>query len=393
MSALFLIVLVDLIGFGIIIPLLPFFAEHFGASPFQVGLVMASYSASQLVAAPVWGRLSDRIGRRSVLLATLIGMAGGSLLLAFTDSLWMLFAVRIATGFMAGNISTAFAYVADITRPEARARGMGIVGAAFGLGFIAGPAIGGLLAGADPANADYQTPAFAAAALSALAFVLTWVRLPESLSPAARAANADRMRASPARGFVRPWLDALHRPRLRGMIGLMFLSTFVFAGMESTFAIWSRRQFGWGPEPNGYLFAFVGLLSAAIQGGAIGRLTTRFGERRLVWWGAILLALGLGAVPFAQQVPALVLAIALAGTGFSLVTPALNSLISLEAAEGERGGIMGLARSSTTLARVLGPALAGAVFDFIGKDAPYFGGALLMVLLAWLLPRVVKRAP
>ena len=384
MTALFLIVLVDLIGFGIIIPLLPFFAEHFGASPFQVGLVMASYSASQLVAAPVWGRLSDRIGRRPVLLMTLIGMAGGSLLLAVADSLAMLFAVRIATGFMAGNISTAFAYVADITRPEARARGMGIVGAAFGLGFIAGPAIGGLLAGADPANADYQTPAFAAAALSALAFALTWSRLPESLPPAARAA-----RDSSARGFARPWLDALRRPRLGGMIGLMFLSTFVFAGMESTFAIWSRRQFGWGPEPNGYLFAFVGLLSAAIQGGAIGRLVARFGERRLVSGGAILLALGLGAVPFAHQVPVLVLAIALAGIGFSLVTPALNSLISLEAAEGERGGIMGLARSSATLARVLGPALAGAAFDWIGKDAPYFGGALLMGLLAWLVPRVM----
>jgi DHA1 family tetracycline resistance protein-like MFS transporter len=289
---------------------------------------------------------------------------------------------------MAGNIATAFAYVADVTTPETRARGMGVVGAAFGLGFVAGPAIGGLLAGPDPAHADFQTPALAAAALSALAFVLTWFRLPESLSPGARAA-----RANAPGGFARPWLDALRRPRLRGMIGLMFLATFVFAGMESTFAIWSRRQFGWGPEQNGYLFAFVGLLIAAIQGIAIGRLATRFGERRLVTAGAILLAVGLGAVPFAFQVPALVLAMTLAGIGFSLVTPALNSLISLEAAEGERGGIMGMARSSTTLARVLGPALAGAVFGLIGKDAPYIGGAILMVLLAWLVPRVLKLGP
>ena len=165
MPALFLIVLVDLIGFGIIIPLLPFFAEHFGASPFQVGLLMASYSASQLVAAPVWGRISDRVVRRPVLIATLIGMTGGSAALAFADSLAMLFAVRIATGFMAGNIATAFAYVADVTTPETRARGMGVVGAAFGLGFVAGPAIGGLLAGPDPAHADFQTPSLAAAAL------------------------------------------------------------------------------------------------------------------------------------------------------------------------------------------------------------------------------------
>lgn len=384
MPALFLIVLVDLIGFGIIIPLLPFFAEHFGASPFQVGMLMASYSMSQLVAAPVWGRISDRVGRRPVLIATLIGMTGGSAALAFADSLAMLFAVRILTGFMAGNISTAFAYVADVTAPESRARGMGMVGAAFGLGFIAGPAIGGLLAGPDPANADYQTPALAAAALSALAFVLTLFLLPESRPSAARAA-----RSGAAADFARPWLDALRRPRLSGMVGLMFLATFVFAGMESTFAIWSRRQFGWGPEQNGYLFAFVGLLSAAIQGGAIGRLAARFGERRLVSAGAILLALGLGAVPFVQHVSLLVAAIALAGAGFSLVSPALNSLISLEAAESERGGIMGIARSSTTLARVLGPAWAGAIFGLIGKDAPFISGGLLMVLLAWLVPRII----
>jgi len=382
MPALFLVVLVDLIGFGIIIPLLPFFAEHFGATPFQVGLVMASYSAAQLVAAPVWGRVSDRIGRRPVLLMTLVGMAGGSALLAVTDSLAMLFAVRVLTGFMAGNIATAFAYVADITKPEQRARGMGAVGAAFGLGFIAGPAIGGLLAGADPAAADYRTPAFAAAALSTLAFVLTWFLLPESLSPSTRAAIRAR-----ARSFAAPWREALRRPRLNGLVGMMFLATFVFAGMESTFAIWSRRQFGWGPEQNGYLFALVGVLGAAIQGGAIGRLARRFGEARLVTAGAILLALGLGGVPLARDVPMLVAAITFAGIGFSLVTPALNSLISLEAAEHERGGIMGLARSATTLARVLGPACAGAIFGAIGKDSPYVVGALLMFALAWLAGR------
>jgi len=383
MPALFLIVLVDLIGFGIIIPLLPFFAEHFGATPFQVGLVMASYSAAQFVAAPVWGRVSDRIGRRPVLLATLVGMASGSALLAVTDSLAMLFAVRILTGFMAGNIATAFAYVADITGPGERARGMGVIGAAFGLGFIAGPAIGGLLAGADPATADYQTPAFAAVALSALAFVLTWFLLPESLSASARATIRQR-----AHGFAAPWREALHRPRLNGLVGMMFLATFVFAGMESTFAIWSRRQFGWGPEQNGYLFAFVGILSAVIQGGAIGRLARRFGEGHLVTAGAILLALGLGAVPLARNVPVLVVAMSFAGIGFSLVTPALNSLISLEAAEHERGRIMGLARSATTLARVLGPACAGAIFGWIGKDSPYVAGALLMLVLAWLAGRV-----
>jgi len=385
MPALFLIVLVDLIGFGIIIPLLPFFAEHFGASPFEVGLVMASYSAAQLVAAPLWGRISDRVGRRPVLLATLLGMVAGYVALASIESLAALFAVRIATGFMAGNISAAFAYVADVTAPETRARGMGLIGAAFGLGFIAGPAIGGLLAGPDPAAADFRTPALAAAALSALAFALTWFRLPESLPLETRT-----LQPGAARTARRPWFEMPRRPRLNGMIGLMFLATFVFAGMEATFAIWSERQLGWGPEQNGYLFAFIGILSAAIQGGMIGRLAARFGERRLVSIGAIFLALGLAAIPFAGNVYALVPAMVLAGSGFSLVSPALNSLISLEAAERERGGIMGLARSSATLGRVLGPAWAGAIFGLIGKDAPYFGGALLMVLLAVLVPRVLK---
>ena len=386
MTALFFIVLVDLIGFGIIIPLLPFYAEHFGASPLEVGLVMAAYSAAQLIAAPLWGRLSDRIGRRPVLLGTLVGMTAGSAALAFADSLAALFAVRIATGFMAGNISTAFAYVADITTPETRARGMGVVGAAFGLGFIAGPAVGGILAGADPLAADFRTPALAAAALSLLAAGLAWLRLPESLSTEARAAA----RAAKGRLFA-AWRDMLARPHLRWLVGLMFFATFVFAGMESTFALWSERQFGWGPEPNGYLFAAIGLLSAGIQGGLVGRLATRFGERRLIPVGAFLLALGLAAVPFATSPALLVPAMLLAGAGFSLMSPALNSLISLQAATMERGGIMGLSRSAATLGRVLGPAWAGALFGLFGKDAPYAVGAVLMLALVVFAHRALAR--
>ncbi len=386
MTALFFIVLVDLIGFGIIIPLLPFYAEHFGASPLQVGLVMAAYSAAQLVAAPLWGRLSDRIGRRPVLLGTLVGMTAGSVGLAYADSLAMLFAVRIATGFMAGNISTAFAYVTDITTPETRARGMGIVGAAFGLGFIAGPAIGGILAGADPLAADFRTPALAAAALSLLAAVLAWTRLPESLSVEVRAAA----RAAKGKPFA-AWREMLGRPRLRRPVGLMFFATFIFAGMESTFALWSERQFGWGPEPNGYLFAAIGLLSAGIQGGLVGRLAARFGEERLIPAGAFLLAIGLGAVPFAATPALLVPAMLLAGAGFSLMSPSLNSLISLQAASTERGGVMGLSRSAATLGRVLGPACAGALFGLVGKDAPYAVGAVLMLIFVVLARRGLTR--
>jgi DHA1 family tetracycline resistance protein-like MFS transporter len=390
MPVLFLIVFVDLVGVGVIIPLLPFFGEHFGASPAQVGLLMAAYSFTQFLAAPLWGRLSDRIGRRPVLLASMAGAVGAYIWLGFADTLWMLFAARLAGGAMAGNISTAFAYVADVTKPSNRTKGMGLIGAAFGLGFIFGPAIGGTLAGPDPLAADYRTPALVAAALSGLALVLTALILKESLSPAARARQA----AIPAPTRWRLFRIALARPSVGLLLAISFLATFVFAGMETTFAMWSRRSFGWGPEQNGYLFAFVGLLSAAIQGGLIGRLAKRFGEGRLVVFGSVALALGMLMIPFSTSLPPLLAAMVIVALGFSLVSPSLNSLISLQVGADLQGGTMGVARSVTTLARVLGPGWAGALFYFIGKDWPFLGGTLVMAavigLSLWSL-RLVAR--
>lgn len=386
MLILFLIVFIDLVGFGIIIPLLPFYAEYFDASPATVGLVMATYSAAQFVAAPLWGRLSDRIGRRPVLLATLAGATVCYVWLGFAGSLGVLFLARAAGGLMAGNIATAFAYVADVTSPENRARGMGAIGAGFGLGFIAGPAIGGLLAGADPVHADFQSPALAAALASALAFVLALFVLPESLPPEQRA----RLASESAGGRRTSFRQALARPQVGLLIALAFLAVFVFAGMEATFAMWSRRQFGWGPEQNGYLFAFVGLLSAGIQGGLVGRLAKRFGESRLIVAGAALLAVGLALIPLAATIPPLLAAMVVAGTGFSLISPALNSLISLKAGEGAIGGVMGVSRSATTLARVVGPAWAGFLFSWLGKDWPYIAGALVMAGVVGLGLRVLR---
>lgn len=375
MPILFFIVLIDLIGFGIIIPLLPFYGEHFQASPAVVGLLMAVYSATQFVSAPFWGRLSDRIGRRPVLLATLGGTVVAYVWLGFAESLWMLFAARAVGGLMAGNIGTAFAYVADVTTPQNRAKGMGLIGAAFGLGFILGPALGGILAGADPATADFRSPALAAAAMSAAAFGIALATLKESLSPETRRRLAEQPPATRRRMF----LAALGRRDLAVALGLAFVATFVFAGMESTFAMWSRRQFGWGPEQNGYIFAFVGLLSAAIQAGLVGMLARRFGEGRMVAAGALLLAGGLLAIPLSTGLAHLLAAMAVAGIGFSLISPALNSLVSLNVGETERGGVMGVTRSVTTLARVAGPAFAGALFSFLGKDWPYYAGAALMI--------------
>jgi MFS transporter, DHA1 family, tetracycline resistance protein len=374
MAILFLIVFTDLVGFGLIIPLLPFYGEYFHATPAEVGALMAIYSLAQFIAAPLWGRLSDRVGRKPVLALSLLGATLSYVWLAYSDSLWMLFAARALGGFMAGNIATAFAYVADVTTPANRARGMGIVGAAFGLGFIFGPAIGGILAGHDPMHADYRTPALIAAALSALAMMLTVGILPESLPRSVRRAHR-AMRHTDRREVL---AQALRKPAVGRMIGIAFLATFVFAGMETTFAMWSRRQFGWGPEQNGYLFAFVGLISAIIQGGLVGRLAKRFGEHRLIVGGAAALALGMLATPFAPSVPVLAWTMLVVALGFSLMTPSVNSLISLNVDAGVQGGMMGVARSATTLARVLGPGWAGVLFEHLGKDWPFFSGAIIM---------------
>src|SRR5512144_3305156 len=220
MATLFLIVFTDLVGFGLIIPLLPFYGEHFHASPAKVGVLMATYSLAQFIAATLWGRLSDRVGRRPVLAASLLGATLSYVWLAFADTLWMLFAARALGGFMAGNIATAFAYVADVTGPADRAKGMGIVGAAFGLGFIFGPAIGGVLAGHDPAHAAYRTPALVAAALSALAMLLTVGILPESLSRSVREAYSRTPRAVRWQMLA----QALRRPGVGRLIGIAFLS-------------------------------------------------------------------------------------------------------------------------------------------------------------------------
>ncbi|MDD9875897.1 MAG: MFS transporter [Magnetovibrio sp.] len=388
MPVLFLIVVVDLIGFGIIIPLLPFYAEFFDADPATVGLIMATYSLTQFMAAPFWGRTSDRIGRRPVLLVSLAGAVLAYVWLGFAEQLWALFAARALGGFMAGNIATAFAYVADVTTRENRARGMGLIGAAFGLGFIIGPAIGGILAGPDPINADYRSPALAAAALSGLALALGIVFLKESLSPEIRARIAERPRDSRYNQFR----QTLKHANIGFLIAVSFLATFAFAGLEATFAMWSRRQFGWGPEQNGYLFAFVGVLGAAVQGGLIGRLAKRFGEARLIVQGAAALSIGVLMIPFATNLVVLIIAMVIAAYGFSVISPGLNSLISLNAGEEDQGLVMGVTRAATTLARVAGPAFAGALFAFLGKDWPYYAGAAVMAavtVLAWrALPRL-----
>ena len=381
MPILFLIVFIDLVGFGLVIPLLPFYAERFGASPLQMTLLFAVYSLMSMLAAPLWGRLSDRIGRRPVLMASMAAAALAYLWLGVATELWMVFAARAFAGACAGNIAAAQAYIADVTPPEKRARGMGMIGAAFGLGFIVGPVLGGLVAGNDLKTADLQTPGLIAAALSAVALLGVVFLLRESLS-----ATAHRE----PRGRIAALRDALRRPMLGRLLVLFFLVILAFSGMETTFAWWAIDRFGWGPRPIGFVFFYVGLLSAAMQGGLIGPLTRRFGEERLTLAGLVLIALGLLVLPFAREVPALVLALTLLSLGMGAMQPTLNSLISRRAPPERQGEVMGVAQSVGALSRVLGPIVAGALFSGLGPSSPFLWGAVLValaVLVGWPLLR------
>ena len=383
MPTLFLIVFVDLVGFGLVIPLLPFYAVRYAASPQEVTALLAIYSLAQLVTAPLWGRLSDRVGRRPVLLVSLTASALAYLWLGGATALWMLFAARGFAGACAGNIAAAQAYIADVTGPEERARGMGLIGAAFGLGFIIGPALGGLIAGNDPATADTVTPAWVAAGLSVLALCGVLLLLPESLP----ANLGDRAAGRSRVGAV---MDVLSRPILSRLILIFFLVILAFAGMESTFALWAIGQFGWGPRQVGYVFAYVGVLSAVLQGGLIGHLARRFGEERLLLGGLTLIGLGLLVMTLAYNLAALVAAVTALALGMGLTQPSLNSLISRRAGGAEQGEVMGVSQSVASLSRVLGPFAAGFCFAEFGRNAAFLWGAVL-VAAALLLARKLLR--
>ena len=389
MALLFLIVFIDLVGFGVVIPLLPYYALRFAASPLEVTTMMACYSLAQFFFSPLLGRVSDRFGRRPVLLTSLVFSVAAYLWLGFASALWMLFAARLLAGVGAGNIAAAQAYIADVTTPENRAKGMGMIGAAFGLGFTVGPALGGLVAGSHPDAAALARPAFIAAGLSALAFLIALVRLKESLPPEVRHASTRPGRLALAK-------SALRRPALGRLILLLFVAGCAFAGMETTFALWANASFGWGPMQVGWIFFYVGVVLAALQGGLIGRLAKRYGEARLVTAGSAVIALGLLGLALAQGLWAVLLASGFLAIGMGLLNPSVTSLVSRQALADERGGIMGVSQSAASLARILGPAVAGAVFTFWGRNAPYYLGALVMVAvvaMALKLPRREAEAP
>lgn len=378
MPALFLTVFLDLLGFGMVIPLLPFIAESTGADAFLVTLLMASYSLMQFLVAPLWGRLSDRIGRRPVLLASIAGSVVALTLFAFSRSYAALLAARMLHGAMNANLAVAQAYIADVTPPARRARAMGMFGAAFGLGFLFGPALGGVLG-----TFGLHVAALAAAALALVNLGCALLLLPESRTPGAPPPE----QARPWRLLdVRALRDAFRAGPLGAYLLVGFLVMLGFSAMESTFALWSARALGWGALENGWLFAWLGLLIVLVQAGLIGPLRRRYGERALARGGLAGLALGLALLPFATLLAALLAVTALIALANGLLQPNLSALVSFQAPEGATGRTMGLHQSVGALGRVAGPLLAGAAFTWLGIGVPFFlGAALALAALAFLL--------
>jgi DHA1 family tetracycline resistance protein-like MFS transporter len=363
----FTTIFIDLVGFGIVMPVLPFYAEgsRFNATPRTVGLLFASYSVMQFIFAPILGRLSDKYGRRPVLLISIIGTGVGFLLLGFAWTLWMLFAGRILDGITGGNISTAQAYIADITTKENRAKGMGLIGAAFGLGFVFGPAIGGVMS-----RWGVGVPFLFAAGLCFANALLLYFTLPETVTPD----HPARVSAAGGRGLSQ-LIQSLKNPRLGFVLVIYFLFIVAFSIMTTAFSLYTMFRFGYDAQHTGYLFTYVGILAVIVQGGLIGRLVKSFGEVSLVIAGALLFAGSLFAIPFVGPHSGGLLALLIGGglfsIGNSLSAPSLTSLASKSVGPEEQGSVLGVTQSVASLARATGPLLAA----FLIHSAIAYAGA------------------
>ena len=375
----FLTILLDLIGFGMILPFLTFYAQEFHATPLQIGLLFSSYSLTQLLCAPLLGRLSDRVGRRPVLLGSIAGSALSYVVFAFAPNYAVLLLARALSGVAAANYAIAQAYMADVSPPEGRSKAMGLVGAAFGLGFVLGPALGFLLFFSPLAHLGPRLVPLVAAGLSTLNLLIAAVALPESLSPALRRSAAAR--GGSWLGFadlLAVWRDT----PLRGLMVLFFLVMFCFSMMETTLALFCQARFGFGYRETSGLFVFVGIVLVIVQGGLLGRLVRRFGERRLILGGIVLMALGLALLPVGSKLWLLLFSLLLLAIGNGIHNPSTTGLLSRLAGEEAQGSTIGLSRSFGALARILGPPAGTWIFGMAGPGWPFWSaGALMLVAL------------
>jgi len=387
LTSIFLIVFIDLLGFSLILPLLPYLARTFQASDFQIGLLVAVYAAASLVGSPILGRLSDRYGRRPMLLISIAGTIAGFLLLGFANTLWMLFLARIIDGVTAGNISIAQAYISDVTDEKNRARGLGLIGAAFGLGFIIGPAVGGALS-----QISYATPAFVAAGLAALNWVMVAFWLPESLSQEKRREILQSKRATLSPGGL---LQALRRPIVGPLLHTRFFFGLAFSIFQSIFALYALERFNLGAVQTGYILAYVGVLSVFTQGFLIGRLTARYSENVLIFAASGLMTVGLLSWALAPSVVVLLVALLPTALAGGILNTVINSAITKAIPPYEIGGMLGFSASLESLTRVVSPSLGGLLLDLVGRRFGSLAGTaapgiLAAVLMLWLVTYIYR---
>lgn len=371
LAILFIVMFLVMVGFGIIIPVLPFYAEKIGASPTELGFLMAVYSLMQLLFAPMWGRISDRVGRKPIMMLGIAGLALSFFLMAISSKLWMLFAARIIGGFLSSaNMPTTMAYVADITTPENRGKGMGIIGAAIGLGFVFGPAIGGIFS-----KSSLSLPFYIAGISSIVTLVLVFVMLKESSTPESRLEHTEQ-KTSLWKSF-------------NGALSILFiLQLFIslsLSGLETTFAYFAAKKAGMDARQMGYVFMIMGLAGAFVQGGLMGRLTKKFGEGAVIQGGIIVSAIGFALILLVHNFTTAAIYLTIFGIGNGVIRPSISSLLTKTSTAGH-GSATGLLSSFDSFGRIVGPPLGGWLFS-VAVGLPYISGAVISIL-AFVLYRV-----
>jgi MFS transporter, DHA1 family, tetracycline resistance protein len=380
----FLTVFIDLVGFGIIIPLSPFLAREYGATAFQIGLLMAVYSGMQFIFSPLWGRLSDRIGRRPILLISIAGTGLAHLLFYFASSLWILFAARILAGLFAANISTAMAYIADITSDKERSKSMGLIGAAFGLGFICGPALGGFMT----KHGD-NMPALVAAGFSFANFIFAYLFLKESLK------SEFRVQKSQQRSRLQNIFDNIFKPVVGALFFAQYMTAMAMASMETTLFLFVNDRFGWDVQKASFGFAYVGLCIALTQGVLVRKILPKIGERKMLIMGFIAFSSSMLMIGVSHVIWLLAIAMTLLAFGNGFISPALAGGLSLLTPKDEQGVVIGVNHSLAALARIIGPIVGGFIYMHVSQGAPfYLAGSLGFagLLVIWLVRKKIPNA-
>jgi len=380
-------VFIDVLGFSLILPLLPYYAADFNASSLMVGLLLSSNALTQMIGAPVIGRLSDRFGRKPLLVLSISGTVLSFLILGFANSLFVLFLSRILDGFLGGNTSLAQAYITDSTTKEDRSKGLGMIGAAFGIGFIFGPALGGALSG----GGNYALPAFAAAGLSALNLIGVLIWLPESLPPEKRTTEEEGK--SRPKFTLKALINALRKPCVGPLLSVSLIFGLAFTMFETIFSLFTQKKLGMTAQTTSYVLTYVGVLVVLVQGGGIRWLSEKFSDKQLILYGGILLTGGLLGWAFSNNLAALLVALVPVALAAGTLRVSTNSALTKTVQQTEVGGILGLSSSLSSFTRVVSPLIGSFLLAEISPAGPGVAGALLMVVAVYITWKLIYQTP